>query len=318
MLHLRYSLGYVNREGLMKRLAPLSALVGVAGMLLLAGCGLDVTITGGSAPVCAGATQHLQVKLANVSACPLAPGNIGPFLAVIPNVPAAEIENEPEFELLCGIGPPPARLPSNDLARPADVPLDELRTKVLALAQGGDAGTGGAAGTAVADQVSCSAPGVFCTSEGDGAFCDLPPFAVGQMLTLDCAAKVPASTPGKVYNLAFTLLEANGVCKAGDGQGTPCIGADDCGMAGVCGDGICKGGGNNSFGCDTATATADCPDGGTCVLCDTNLGLGAACEAGLVTACAAPVPAAGPGGLVFLLLGLAGVAFIRLRRGRSS
>ena len=88
MLHLRYSLGDVNREGLMKRLAPLSALVGVAGMLLLAGCGLDVTITGGSAPVCAGATQHLQVKLANVSACPLAPGNIGPFLAVIPNVPA--------------------------------------------------------------------------------------------------------------------------------------------------------------------------------------------------------------------------------------
>ena len=132
---------------------------------------------------------------------------------------------------------------------------------------------------------------------------------------------IPANESGIVRNwiIAFATKN-NGVCKAGAGtKGVPCENSSDCPGAAACGAGLCSGGANDGFGCDTATAGTDCPGGGTCNLCTTTpeegeVLSGLACTTTDVTGQTAPVMSRwGMAAVVVLLLGVGYAAFRRTR-----
>lgn len=259
-------------------------------LVFLAGCGVELDITGGQ-------NGAFQVKVTNVSACPLADFDDdegGANLAFVPYLPAAVVEESEFLALACGVGgqPPPAM--STQLAGAGEFPLDAARLQVASLQQ-------------LAAAATCSGSGVTCESQDEGVACVIEgTLNAGDMRTLTCQATPPAG-PGPFYTLAFSSLEADGVCKAGANQGQACDEDDDCAGVDSCGDGICSGGTNDGLGCD---ADGDC-GGGTCVDCNDGGGLGLAC---LAAAGPAPAPALAPAGLAGALAALAGLAYWRLRR----
>jgi len=266
-------------------------LVGILALatLALGGCGLDVTLMGPE-EIPSGQTANFQVKLTNISPCPVAGQTEG--VIFLPFIPQSVLPDD--MQELCGLLDITAL--SSSLAADGTFPVSAAREKLES-----------AAGFAAA--VSCSGPGVSCSSfEGLGVVCDVGDLAPDEMLTLTCTAQ--AGGPGLHFNIAASNLEAFGVCKAGPGQGDPCTFDADCGAGGECAPGICEGGTNGGNGCDDA---GDCPKG-MCTNCAENDGVGADCTETVVIGTAAPAPAVSTVGLVVLVAGLCGIAAFRLRR----
>ncbi len=282
-------------------------LVVIGALLTTAGCGVDIMVTAPSvAP--AGQTQSIQLKVTNISACPLVniEGGLGADLLLAPYVPASAVEESPLL-LFCELGnAPPAYTASASLSGAEQAATAAAaREQVMQIIA--------AAG---ATATTCSGSGVVCGTDaeeaGSSVGCVLPPLAPGAMASLDCQATVPVTSTGKVYTLAFVNLIAAGVCKAGVGQGAACADDAACGVTGVCGDGICQGGMNAGNGCDDSS---ECGLQGTCVLCDQNTGFGFGCaEAEVVALPPAPAPAAAPWALGVGLAALLTVAAGQLYR----
>lgn len=262
------------------------------GMSWLAGCGLDVQMSS-SGGVLPGQPATFTIELTNNSACPvsglLQPGDNVSFAAFLTETEAQE------FASLCGLGtaPPPAL--SHDLATADEVPLDALRTAALAIA-------------ASSVPATCSGADLTCSPTAGGAACSLAAvLAPGASRTLTCQATRPADS-GRLYSVASSTLDATGVCKAGVNQGLACAEDSDCGgTMDACASGVCAGGGNAGNGCDV---DGECPDS-SCTSCVAGLGMGAACLAAVGPA---PAPALAPFGLGAGLIGLAALAYRRLRQ----
>ncbi|MDX2169377.1 MAG: hypothetical protein SF182_20065 [Deltaproteobacteria bacterium] len=284
----------------MRALRFTSLVAASLGVALLAGCGIDVDIET-SPKVVAGAVSSYDITLTNNSACPLTSLTTDPIdFAFLPFVPAATVEESQILSLVCGLSPVPPPAQSTALAGIGEIPWDQARAELAHAA-------------AAAAATQCSGMGVTCepASEGtiEGAICDTgAPIAPGGSLSLTCQATAPFNN-GPFYSIALSLLIADGVCKAGTAEaGQACNDDGDCGMTGVCGDGICDGGMNDGNGCDSA---GDCT-GGTCVDCGDNAGIGFACAQQVGTAAAAP--SLTPWGLGIALIGIGAVAYRRFRR----
>lgn len=125
---------------------------------------------------------------------------------------------------------------------------------------------------------------------------------------------------GTVRNLAIAVSgdpDDLGVCKGGPDAGQACDRFDDACPSSACGEGICVGGNNDGRGCDKSSEMADCPNGGTCVLCadvpdDTFLPI----DCTTTNVAAEPVPAMSPSLLGVLGGCLAAVGLWWLRRRR--
>jgi hypothetical protein len=274
----------------------------IGAALFVAGCGLDVTIMGGEEAT-AGQTVTFQVKLTNVSVCPVADDGSNPGFAFLPFLPQSFIDESPELQELCQFQANTAM--SANLAEAGTLPKSAVSAMLFSAAAG-------------AAPAICSGPGVTCESippeamlPAGGVICSIMGnFAPGEMRTITCEAQ--ASGSGTQFNIAASGLSATGVCKAGTGQGQPCDGDADCGAGGVCGDGICEGGGNNGFGCDNA---GECPMG-ACNDCADMDGLGIDCSETRVVGVAG-APTVSPIGLVGVAVTLCAIAALRLRRSRA-
>ncbi|MGD9763477.1 MAG: hypothetical protein AB7V27_07180 [Candidatus Binatia bacterium] len=288
----------------MKRMEILAAaLFGCA--FVAAGCGVDVEIIA-DARVITGGTQKFAVKLANVSNCPLASpsaaSNSSADFVLLPLIPAAQIAGIADICLPTG---EPAYPLSAQLDEHAQFPVEAARSALLSSAQNAQA-------------VSCAGTGVICEPipgiplPSGGLLCQTPPLGIGEMVTLECETTVPANASGKLFTVAGSAMVAAGVCKSGPGQGQPCFNDLNCGTGGDCGQGICTGGGNNSFGCDVNASATEC-SGGQCIACQGSSGIGVACEAFSVLSPAA-APAAGPWGATLITMALVGVAGYQMRR----
>ncbi len=288
------------------RAKQLLGLVAVSAVLVVvAGCGLDITIEGSSS-VAPGGTANFDITLKNVSSCPLIELTTTPIdFELLTMLPASTVESSDFLSFLCGTGPlpPPAR--STALAAQGDLPWDDARAELKKIA------------AAAAASAQCSGMGVTCESVSDSGqqavICDTGPvLAPGEMRMLQCSAQVPVGN-GPFYTVAFSAMIASGVCEAGTAEaGQACLDASDCGMGGSCSPGICVGGTNTGNGC---TDVGDCPGMDTvCELCGENdAGLGFACFA--QASAAAPAPSLAPWGIGVALLGLGAVAYRRFRRG---
>jgi hypothetical protein len=276
-----------------------------------AGCGVDVDITGGETAACDGRVTY-QVKLTNVSACPLvslADAENAFDFAFLPLVPAEQLEENMLLDEVCGsIG---AAHDSN-LAAGWFIPMD-LAHAVLASTP------------SAAVSATCTGTGVSCFDLPDtlfstpGVACQIGSLAPDEMIALSCEAQA-GSDVGSFFNPAIAALIASGVCKAGPGQGSACIGSSDCGDGGTCGGGICEGGNNDGNGCDTTAMPSECP-GGACVDCSSNGGFGVDCSQTVVEPCAVRAPAASSWGLalmVAVVFGTGGLTLRRLRAARRS
>ena len=286
----------------MRALQLRSLLAATVGIALVAGCGIDIEIEANKTVV-PGGTSTYGVKLTNNSACPLTSLTTDPVdFVFLPFVPQEVVEESEVLSLVCGLSPLPPPAQSTALAGAGEIPWDMARAELAHAA-------------AAAAATQCSGTGVTCQSvmEGslEGAICDTgSPLAPGEMRSLTCEATAPSGN-GPFYALGFSVLIADGVCKAGTAEaGQACTDNGDCGMTGICGSGICDGGTNDGNGCDN---TMDCPGmGATCIDCGDNAGLGFACEA--QQAAVAPAPALAPWGFGVALLGLGAVAYRRFRR----
>jgi len=136
---------------------------------------------------------------------------------------------------------------------------------------------------------------------------------------------LPARGAGVVRSLVVAMTtneDEAGVCKGGTDAGQACNRTDMTACPGsTCGEGICVGGDNNDRGCDVATQTADCPNGGTCAACadvSTNGFLPLDCTTTTVIALEV-APAMSPWRLASLgaILLAAGSLWLRRRRGRG-
>lgn len=273
--------------------------VSIGTALLLAGCGLDVAIMGPT-QVTEGETAMFQIKLTNVSACPVSGEDGLDLFGFVPFVQRSVIDGDPILEEICL--PTGNRAVSASLADEGTFPISAARSLFLSAAAGAAA-------------ANCSGPGFMCEPvpplpgvPSGGVICTVSGnLAPGEMRTVTCEAEAVGS--GQTFNLAGSSLEAFGVCKAGVGQGQPCDGDGDCGAD--CGTGICVMGGNAGNGCDD---TSECPMG-TCTDCSDSDGLGADCtETRIVGLARAPVVS--PIGLIAIAAALCAVAAITLRRSR--
>lgn len=276
---------------------------------LSAGCGVDVDITGGETASCDGRVTY-QIKLTNVSACPLVSlaSAESPFdFAFLPLVPAESLEENTLLGEVCGsLG----NASDSNLAVGALIPMD-MAGALLASAP------------SAAESATCTGPGVTCfdlpgmSFPAPGVACQVGSLAPNQMITLSCEAQAGPGV-GSFVNPAIAGLVANGVCKAGPGQGNPCTEDSDCGTGGDCGDGICEGGGNDGNGCDTTALPSECP-AGACIDCSDNAGFGIDCSQTEVTPCAvAAAPAASPWGLAVMVAVVLATGGLTLRRRRAA
>jgi hypothetical protein len=276
------------------RLMPLIALVACG-----AGCGLDIKLTGGGT-VGPGGSLTYQVKLTNVSACPLRvlSDPSGPDFAFVPFVPASTVNDVEILRELCGLEAPVALTPG--LAAAGTVTSQAAQEFLHAVAS-------------AATQTECSGTGIVCETNDEVAFCQTGALAPGAMRTLNCTAQ-SGTTTGRFYSFALGAQVASGVCAAGPGAGTACTSDNDCAMgSGTCAPGICVGGMNAGNGCDPQGD--DCPSG-SCTACADNMGLGVACAAVDITT--APAPAVSPLGLAVAVVMLCAIAAVMLRRRSRS
>jgi hypothetical protein len=275
-------------------------LIVAVGLVLLAGCGIDIDLSGPKS-VTPGETATFQVKATNVSACPLFdPGlPMGIDFAFAAFVPGSTIEENELFAEICGLTGPSRFAGSSSLAEVGAAEVGVARDLFEAVA-------------AQAADASCSGPGATCSASANEVVCDTGgAMGVGEMRTLSCDATVPPGL-GPFYSIAVSTQFAVGVCKAASASaGAACIDASQCGGAGLCGSGICVEGTNAGNGCDLA---GDCT-GGTCTSCSGDFALGVACFAS--ARAIAPAPALAPWAIAVALAGLGGVAFLRLRARRG-
>jgi hypothetical protein len=282
----------------------------VALAALCAGCGVDIDIIGGETATCDGRVTF-QIKVTNVSACPLfslANANAPFDFAFLPLVPAEQVEQDMLFDEVCGSD---ASALGSSLAEAGSfIPMD------MALAALASVSTAAVSAT-------CTGPGVSCFALPEGPFpapgvaCQLGSLAPDEMVMLSCEAQAGPGV-GSFFNPAIAGLVASGVCKAGPGQGNPCIEDSDCGTGGECGEGICDGGGNDGNGCDTTAMPSEC-EGGACIDCSSNGGFGIDCSQTVVAPCAAaPAPAASPWALAVMVGVVFATGGLTLRRLRAA
>jgi hypothetical protein len=270
----------------------------VVAALGIGGCGMDVMIMG---PETAkqGETVMFQIKVTNVSACPL---DAGPFpdFAFVPLLPQEIVEDINQIFPICDLNNNIAL--SASLAEAGTVPRAAIQAQLESAAAGGPTAT-------------CSGPGLTCQPDGGLVICDIDgDFMPGEMRMYSCQAQ--ALDPGRLFSLAGSFLEAEGVCKfPAMNAGAPCDEDADCGGApDSCGSGICVDGMNDGNGCDVAM---DCPLG-TCTDCEENEGAGGDCTETLVREMAAPAPVVSPVGLLVISGALCAVAALKLRRSRRT
>jgi hypothetical protein len=320
--------------------------LGVALSVASSGCAIDLDLKSSPKSAGSGDPVTFDVKMTNVSQCPV--GNAGTLL--FPFVPAEElieelVDDEVSADLLREAVE--ALCTGGDLDVPpmegvdCDIIAGELICTIADPLVRSSSGTQEAVAfesTSGADRVKCQRTGstitcriprsmmeaaqassttsaaanapLTCVKMGGFAACGPNTLAPGEMAR--GKVKFRVDQPGVLRNFGFAFAtDSGGVCKTGTAQ-TPCNESSDC--PGACGNGICSGGSNDGFGCDN---DGEC-DGGECVDCGVEMEealLGLACTTTVVGGVQAPTMSSwGLAASVFALAGIAAWGLYRARR----
>jgi hypothetical protein len=251
----------------------------------ITGCTVDIDLTTSPDTVPFGGEVTFDVKVTNVSACPV--GDISAIILPFVEPNSGTAEDDSLLDALCSGTLPGGDFPSGvECSVQGDMvvcgpsgPEDPVEGPEETLFE---SGTGANMFRCVrrGDSLTCRLPvaaaeilaeqaasPLSCSAVGPMAFCSANELDVGEMQSDSFV--LAANTPGHVRNLAFVIANDDaGVCKTGS-PGVPCsVDADCSGMGNSCGGGICSGssgGAKDGFGCSIGNA-GDCP-GGTCTAC---------------------------------------------------
>jgi hypothetical protein len=142
------------------------------------------------------------------------------------------------------------------------------------------------------------------------------PLAGGATASFDLPLNGPLA-PGAYRTLAF-LPQSDGVCQGGTNPGVPCSTIDDSPCTGTCQVSICTSGTNTGDGC---AIDSDCGTNGVCQACRSQSGETAFLPLGCATTnVSPPAPAASRAGLlaVTVVLFALGAFLLRRRQSRTS
>jgi uncharacterized repeat protein (TIGR01451 family) len=315
-------------------------------LLLLSGCAIDVDLSSSPTAAAVGQPVTFDIAVRNRTTCPVG----GVIAVLVPFVPRNLLINRIDdpnvrqvlsalVDAFCSgadVQPPDGsgscRIENGELICdivPGMSMSGPLPETAVAMTQSGDEVMCGSDGT----RITCRFPhsvvdaaraqqatsgtslgGLQCANNDTLAVCGALLLDANETKTAQVQFDV--SRVGVLHNWVVSVpTVSGGVCTAGLVRRRPCSDDSDCtGMSNTCGSGICVGGTRDGFGCDTSPS---CPGGGTCETCDvSNDGQvlsGVACTT-TDAATAAAAPAASPWGLATMLIGLAGIGGIALRR----
>jgi hypothetical protein len=327
-----------------KRLRRVSFLALAA--VLFGGCAIDVDLSSSPSSVAIGQPVNFDVSVRNRTTCPVG----GVVAVLVPFVPKDYLISQIQdpmvrqelsdfVDAFCSgmnVQPPDGsancRIENGelicDLTPSATLP-GPLPETAVATTEGGAEISCGSDGT----KITCRFPSTIldqaqeATSEESlGALqcIDNGTYAACGALLLDPneskSAQVQLIVPraGILHNFVGSFATVRGgVCTAGLVKGRPCNDDSDCtGMGNTCGTGICDGGSRDGFGCNIDD---DC-DGGSCIACelpnDGQVLSGVACTT--TVAGVEGAPAVSPWGLAAIVVVLAGIGMVTIRRTRSA
>jgi hypothetical protein len=229
--------------------------------VLLSGCALDIQFTSSPDTVMVGQQVTYDIKVTNVTACPLGPTSF----TVIPLLSSEEealIDEElaERIELtvadVCEMRLP-EEPPEAVMALAADPHrLETLRADLQAqLAAPGRALGGGATSVTITCEPMTRPDGI------DFFECSVGPLAPGEMATTQIM--LTATAAGVFRNIAFNAVRGARFCDDGANAGMHCVADAECPEA-KCLGGRCEGGDNDGYGC---AMPDDCPKG-ECIDCE--------------------------------------------------
>ncbi|HVM94842.1 MAG TPA: hypothetical protein VMT89_00570 [Candidatus Acidoferrales bacterium] len=322
----------------LKRTAAVAGTIILMGVL--AGCGINVSVTTTPSTPGIGQQVDMKIKLTNPSQCPA--GNVEALAIPFVTLPLLPNDNGLYQTLNDLIG---AACSGQPLEGPGGIICHIVDGGLVCEGSGDMApdSSGSTSFTLGRSGITCQRTGsgfkcplptgppagadasgadtLLCMNGGDEAFCEIGTLGGGQMAMTDLIFNVPPP-PGAYFDLAFAGAAQLGVCKSGTNQGNPCSGDGDCGgVTGSCGDGICVDDMTQqpvAKGC--SSGGMDCSAGTSCVVCvgsGDSLPIGIGCDSVVVQG--APAPTMSRWGLVAVAMVLLaiGALGIRMKSNRS-